>query len=76
MEIYPHDRLHQAIVTALDKSGLTTAGLGMILSAEVDAEPRTCEQRIRRLREGLPMQAIDLVSLLDAIGYDVVLKKR
>ena len=26
--------------------------------------------------EGLPLQAIDIVSLLDAIGYDVVLKKR
>ena len=73
---YPHNRLHSAIVTALDKSGLTTSGLGMVLSAEVNALPRTCEQRIRRLREGLPMQVIDLVSLLDAIGYDIVLKKR
>ena len=73
---YPHDRLHASIVKALDASGFTTAGLGMVWSAEVDEAPRTCEQRIRRLREGLPLQAIDIVSLMDAIGYDVVLKKR
>jgi hypothetical protein len=74
---YPHDRLHAAIVKALDDSGFTAYGLGIMLSAETDEAPRTCEQRIRRLRDqGLPIQAIDIVSLMDAIGYDVVLKKR
>ena len=73
---YPHDRLHAAIVKALDGSGFTTAGLGVLWSAETDDAPRTCEQRVRRLREGLPLQAVDIVNLMDAIGYDVVLKKR
>jgi hypothetical protein len=73
---YPHDRLHKKIVEALDASGLTIVGLGRVLGAEVDLAPKTCEQRIRRLREGLPIQTIDLVSLMDAIGYEIVLKKK
>lgn len=73
---YPHDRLHRQIIQALDTSGLTTVGLGRVLGAETDLAPRTCEQRIRRLRSGLPIQAIDLVSLLDAIGWEVVLRRK
>ena len=72
----PHDRFHQSVMQALEASGLTIPGLGMVLSAEIDESPRTCEQRIRRLRSGLPVQVIDLVYLLDAIGYEFVLKKR
>lgn len=74
--IYPADRFHAEIIQALDASGLTTVGLGRVLGAETDLAPRTCEQRIRRLRLGLPIQAIDLVSLLDAIGWEVVLRRK
>jgi hypothetical protein len=78
MEIpeYPHDRLHQEIVQALDGSRLTTVGLGRVLGAETDLAPKTCEQRIRRLRSGLPIQVIDLVSLMDAIGYEVAIRPK
>jgi hypothetical protein len=73
---YPHDLLHQSIVNALADSRLTTTGLARILSAENDKAPRTCEQQIRRLEKRLPMPVIELVSFLDALGYDVILKKR
>jgi hypothetical protein len=72
----PHDRFHQSIVKALDKTELSNRGLGRLWSAETDEDPAVCARRIDRLREGLPMQVIDLVCLMDAIGYEVVLKKR
>ena len=73
---YAHDRLHSAIAQALVDSGLTTAGLGMMWSAELDEAPRTCEQRVRRLRKRLPKQMIDIISLLDAIGCKLTLEKK
>ena len=75
-EEYAHDRLHAALVQALDESGLTIAGLGMMWSAEVDQSPRTCEQRVRRLRNKLPQQMIDIISLMDAVGCKLTLEKR
>jgi hypothetical protein len=73
---FPHEKFHEAIKTAMLSSGLTIAGLGRILSAENDKDPRTCEQQIRRLEKRLPYPVIELVSFLDALGYDVILKKR
>jgi hypothetical protein len=70
----PSDRFHQSIVNALNKTELSNRAIGLIWSAETDEDPAVCARRVDRLREGLPMQVIDLVCLMDAIGYQVVLK--
>jgi hypothetical protein len=73
---YPHEKFHESVKNVMVSSGLTIAGLGRILSAENDKDPRTCEQQIRRLEKLLPYPVIELISFLDALGYDVTIKKR
>jgi hypothetical protein len=75
-QVYPSDLFHAALSEAIQASGYSPTGLGQIWSAENDINPRTNEQRVRRLLEALPIQVVDLISLLDAIGYDVTIKKR
>lgn len=73
---YPHEKFHDSIKSAMLTSGLTIVDLSRILSAENDKDPRTCEQNIRRLKTRLPYPVIELISFMDALGYDVILKKR
>lgn len=73
---HPHDRFHQSIVEALESSGFTIAELGRNLSEKNGKDPRTCEQQIRRLEKRLSVPVIELISVLDAFGYDVIIKKR
>lgn len=73
---FPPDRLHRAIVDAINSKKLTDAGLGAVLSPEIDESPRTCAQRVRRLKGGLPLQVIDLSLLLDAIGFELRVVKK
>jgi hypothetical protein len=73
---YPADLFHQSVVRAIVASNETPARLGHLWSAENDANPRTNEQRIRRLVDALPIQVTDLISLMDALGYDVEISNR
>lgn len=72
---YPHQKFHAALVAAIDEKGESNRRLGYLWAAETDEDPATMARRIDRLREGLPKPAIDIISLLDALGYRVEIKK-
>jgi hypothetical protein len=74
--ITPADLFHRSLVQAIVESNKTPTRLGHIWSVENDVNPRTNEQRVRRLIDALPIQVTDLISLMDALDYDVLLKKR
>ena len=70
------DRFHDAIVGAIATSGMSIPEIGRSWGETISEDARTCEQRVRRFNGGLPLPVLDLVEMMDAIGYDVVLKKR
>lgn len=75
---YPHDRFHAALIDAIDGHGdqrLSNRRLGHIWAAETNEDPAVMARRIDRLRRGLPKSAIDIISLLDALGYRVEIKQ-
>lgn len=72
---YPYDRFHDRLIEILNECGESDRRLGYLWAAETDEDPATMARRINRLREGLPKPTIDIISLLDAMGYRVEIKK-
>jgi hypothetical protein len=72
----PSDRLHSKFLEISKNSNLTDYGIGHFWSAETDENPRTLTQRVQTWRKKQPKTLRDFVSLMDVLGYDVILKKR
>jgi DNA-binding response OmpR family regulator len=72
---YPHERFHARLIEILDEGGESNRRLGYIWAAETDEDPSILARRVDRLRRGLPKPAIDLISLIDALGYRIEIKK-
>jgi hypothetical protein len=70
---FPHETFHHALAQALANSGQTIAGLGRTLSEENGKLPRTNEMMVRRLRDRLNPQVIELIILLDALGLELTI---
>jgi hypothetical protein len=73
---FPHETFHHSLAQALANSGQTIAGLGRSLSEENGKLPRTNEMMIRRLRDRLNPQVIELITLLDALGLELAIVQR
>lgn len=67
-----HDRFQNAVLRAIESSDMSPSQIAGVLRIA----PRTCDQRLRRLRSKLPIQIMDLLDLMDAVGYEINVKKR
>jgi DNA-binding phage protein len=73
---FPHESFHKSLIREIANSGQTIAGLGRTLSKENDKLPRTNERMIRRLRDRLNPQVMELITLLDALGLELTIVPR
>lgn len=73
---YPADRFHAEFVKVIDESPLTTYGIGHRWAAETDEDPGVLRKRVDRWKANQPKTIRDLISLMDALGYDVRIVRR
>jgi hypothetical protein len=70
------EKVHKAIVAAIDSTRMNATAIGEIYGPELKTVPRTLEQRVRRLLSRLPVPMRQTVDFLDAIGWEIVVKRK
>ena len=76
MSLSASEKVHKAIVAAIDSTGLNATAIGERYGPGLRTVPRTLEQRVRRLLSRLPVPMKQTVDFLDAIGWEIVVKKK
>lgn len=76
MNEYPSDRFHEAFNEAIASTGLTPAQVARHWSAETDKDPLAMQMTLGRWAKRLPKTIVDLVSLLDALDFEIIIQRR
>lgn len=76
MSEYPSDRFHESFKAAIASTGMTPAEIARAWSAETDKAPLAMQMTLGRWTKALPKTVIDLVSLLDALDFEIVIQRR
>jgi hypothetical protein len=74
--IFPCDILWNQFKAAIVETGHSYRRIGHYWAAETDEDPTVLSQRISAWVKAQPKSIRDFVSLMDALGYEVLIKRK
>ena len=73
----PFVKLQTIVLATIADSPLNDSEIGLLWADRYGGTPRTLAQRVTQWRSyGLPLSIMNLVQLLDLLGYELKIEKR